>query len=49
MLPMAVFIECERFYTFRAYSVTADTIGVRVKINYLLVPTLVLCNVSVYT
>jgi hypothetical protein len=48
-LPLAVFVECKSFYALRAYlySVTANTIAVRVKINCLLVLTMGSYNVLV--
>jgi len=46
-LPLAVLVESESFYAFRAYlySVTANTIAVRVQIIYLLVLTMGSYNV----
>ena len=46
-LATLAFVECESFHAFYAYlySVTANTIAVRVKINYLLVLTMGSYNV----
>jgi len=48
-LPLAVFVECESLHAFRVYlySVTANTVAVRVKIIYLLVLTMGSYNVLV--